>query len=324
MLQAPAHASGVSAIPDHSVASGVSVKRDISVKEGHAGKMPPGDPVSLSGAGTGWRARLQLQFSVAGGRTVLSRRQHEGPLMVQRPFHPEGPVCHVYVLHPPAGIVGGDELRLQAQLDAGAHALITTPGATRFYRSAGACARLDQQFRLAPGAALEWLPQDNIFFPATQARLETSFELAPGARLLAWEGLCFGRPAMHEHFAQGRVRTRLSVQKNGELLLHERLQITGPDLFALADRPLCATALAYPADEALLTQVRAWLDAIEAGFRGSSRPMLHGATLLDDLLVVRLLDDDNLRLQYTLQRLWLALRPQVMQREPCLPRIWAT
>jgi len=79
----------------------------------------------------GWHAALELGFAAASGATRLARRKHRGPLVVQRPFLPEGPgVAHVYVLHPPGGLVGGDELTLDVEVDAGAHALVTTPAAS--------------------------------------------------------------------------------------------------------------------------------------------------------------------------------------------------
>ena len=95
------------------------------------------------------------------GRTILSRRSHRGPLMVQRPFTPEGPeLPHVYLLHPPGGIVAGDTLAIDARLGEGCHALLTTPAAAKVYRSRPAADRSRQVQRLSagPGSSLEWLP----------------------------------------------------------------------------------------------------------------------------------------------------------------------
>src|SRR3569623_3774405 len=135
-----------------------------------------------------WQARRELCFAIRGGRsTVTSRRQH-GPLRVQRPFFPEGAgVCHIYVLHPPGGVVGGDELEIDVAVRAGAHALITAPAAGKFYRRAGAPARQPQLLRVAAAAALEWLPRENIVFDGARAELCTRVELAEGARFIGWE-----------------------------------------------------------------------------------------------------------------------------------------
>ncbi len=263
----------------------------------------------------GWSAHLQLRFIERDGVTRLGARRHFGPLLVQRPFYPEGAPCHVYVLHPPGGIVAGDRLELDIHLEPGSHALLTMPGASKFYRSIGPTARLTQRFHLQAGSTLEWLPQDSIFFNGARASLDSRFTLEPGARLLAWETLCLGRPVMNERFDQGALDSRLQIELPEAPGLHERLRIEGGQLGKLAGHPLLATFCAAPADQAVLDQVRPLLD--ELGIPA-------GATLLGPLLVIRLLDHDNQHLQHTLQRLWHVLRPAVLGLPACPPRIWAT
>ncbi|MBF1259212.1 MAG: urease accessory protein UreD [Lautropia mirabilis] len=250
---------------------------------------------------------------------MLLEKRHEGPMLVQRPFYPEGEaVCHVYLLHPPGGVVGGDILQLDVRVESSAHTLITMPGATKFYRSAGPQATLGQHFSLDDGARLEWLPQDTILFPGARARTETRFDLHGSARLTGWETLCLGRPVMHEAFDRGELVSRFAVYRDGQPLLHEHLRIQGGHLAKLAGQPLLSTLVFTPADENLLAQARALLQESAA-----SLP-LAGATLLGDLLVVRLLGGDNERIQRLQQQLWAALRPAVMGLDPSPPRIWST
>ncbi|STV32613.1 urease accessory protein UreD [Klebsiella pneumoniae] len=200
----------------------------------------------------GWQATLDLRFQQAGGKTVLASAQHVGPLTVQRPFYPEEETCHLYLLHPPGGIVGGDELTISAHLAPGCHTLITMPGASKFYRSSGAQALVRQQLTLAPQATLEWLPQDAIFFPGANARLFTTFHLCASSRLLAWDLLCLGRPVIGETFSHGTLSNRLEVWVDDEPLLVERLQLQEGELSSVAERPWVGTLLCYPATDALL------------------------------------------------------------------------
>lgn len=264
---------------------------------------------------SGWSAHLQLRFVKRGDVTRLGARKHYGPLLVQRPFYPEGAPCHVYILHPPGGIVAGDRLELDIHLEPGSHALLTMPGASKFYRSIGPTAQLAQRFHLAADSTLEWLPHDSIFFDGARARLDSRFTLEPGARLLAWETLCLGRPVMNEHFEHGALDSRLQVELPHEPGLHERLRVEGGHLEKLGGYPLVATFCAAPADTHLLEQVRQVLDDVDTPA---------GATLLGPLLVIRLLDNDNQHVQRTLQRLWHLLRPAVLGLAPSPPRIWAT
>ncbi|MDD2058803.1 urease accessory protein UreD [Pseudomonas sp. GD03860] len=272
-------------------------------------------PLDLTAHSPGWSAELMLHFVRRGQKTCIGARRHFGPLLVQRPFYPEGAPCHVYVLHPPGGVVGGDKLVLDVHLAAGSHALLTMPGATKFYRSNGQTSTLNQHFHLAADSVLEWLPQGSICFPGARVRLENRFSLEPGARLLAWETLCLGRPVMSEPFSHGALDSRLQIDLPDDPGLHERLRIEGGQLQKLGGYPLQATFCAYPASEALLEHTRTLIHDLA---------MPAGATLLGQLLVVRLLDHDNQRLQLTLQRIWHALRPQVVGLAPCPPRIWAT
>lgn len=273
------------------------------------------EPLNTLDDPSGWSAHLQLRFVLREGVTRLGARRHFGPLLVQRPFYPEGAPCHVYVLHPPGGIVAGDRLELDISLERGSHALLTMPGASKFYRSVGPTARLAQRFHLAADSTLEWLPQDSIFFKGAKATLESRFTLEAGARLLAWETLCLGRPVMQERFEQGALDSLLSIDQAGEIGLHERLRVRGGRLEKLGGHPLLATFCATPANPDTLEAVRPHLD-------GLGIPA--GATLLGSLLVIRLLDHDNQHLQHTLQRLWQVLRPAVLGLSACPPRIWAT
>jgi len=124
---------------------------------------------------TNWQADLALDFAPRAGKTRLIASQRRGPLTVQRAFYPEGNVNHTYLLHPPGGVVGGDELNININVQGGGQVLLTTPGATKFYRSAGPQALVKQSLHIADGATLEWMPLESIFFPATNAAIKQKF-----------------------------------------------------------------------------------------------------------------------------------------------------
>jgi urease accessory protein len=158
----------------------------------------------------GWHARLQLRYRRDAERT-LAHDKHVGPLRVLKPLHPEGPgICHHVLVHPPGGLVGGDTLEVDLELEAGSHALLTTPGATRFYRSAGAAATQQVTARLAEGARLEWLPLETIAYRGCIAHNRLRFELAPGAQMMGWDLLALGLPASSEPFDAGIVEQQFA------------------------------------------------------------------------------------------------------------------
>src|SRR4029450_4697861 len=139
---------------------------------------------SLSGeaATPGWHAKLSLDFRERDGRTVLAKREHTGPLIVQKTLHPEGAgVCQAIVVHPPGGIAGGDTLDVAVDVGAHAHAQLTTPGASKWYRSAAAFRRQTFEARVAANAILEWLPQEAIVLEGAHGLLTRTVALAAGA-----------------------------------------------------------------------------------------------------------------------------------------------
>jgi urease accessory protein len=181
-----------------------------------------------------WQAKLDLTFRQAGNRTILAERRHIGPLIVQRPFYPEGPICHVYLVHPPGGIVGGDAVSLQVDVEPQAHALLTT------------------QHLAVHDAALEWLPQETIVFDGARARSTTRVELTGEARFLGWEIACLGRPANGETFNAGQLQQDFLLYRDGQPLLLDRMRLSGgsPSLSApwgLAGNQAMGTLLMYPA-----------------------------------------------------------------------------
>jgi len=268
------------------------------------------EPVAQS-----WKAELHLGFEHRVGRTVLAERRHDGPLVVQKPFYPEGDaVCHAIVVHPPAGIAGGDELELKARAGAGAHALLTTPGAGKWYRSAGPWA--SQKLRFEVAGALEWLPQETIVFDGALAKLGTEVRLLGDAKYLGWEILCLGRTGSGERFGKGEVRLDSRIYRDGRLLWLERGRIEGGGALldspaGLQGKPVCATlvaALPFPMiDLAACRQVESL-----------------AVTHLPGVLVARYLGDSSEQAKRLFARLWTILRPAVFGREAQMPRIWST
>jgi urease accessory protein len=287
------------------------------------------DPLSLVGPPSarpehGWQARLRIDFSAQNGRTRISGRSHQGPLLVQKPFYPEGEaVCHAYIVHPPGGVVGGDELTIRIDVTDSGHALVTTPAAAKLYRSAGRSARIDQKLTVSGSSVLEWLPQETIAFDRSLSSLRTRVVLEDDARFIGWDIVALGRPAASEAFERGRLEQRLDIRRAGVPLLNERLSLTGggPELQApwgLAGYTTSATLIAvHPSgiDDDLVSRVREML---------SARPVHAAASVVSEALVVRVLADGARRALDTLIETWSIVRPTIIDRPAEIPRIWAT
>lgn len=281
---------------------------------------------AVAASPTGWQAHLSLDFQCRNTHTVLGRRSHQGPLQVQRPFYPEGEsVCHVALLHPPGGVVGGDELRIDVSVDAGAHALVTTPAAGKFYRSAGPFARQTQLLTVAPGAALEWLPQENIVYNGARVHALTRVELRGDARFLGWEIFCLGRPAAGEHFTAGAYRQDFELWRDGAPLYLEQGRYAGGNAvldaaWGLRGQPVSATLICAGSVPNVVDAIRSGWEEWQLTGDGE----LATVSQLDGVLICRYLGPSTARARRFFTLAWGLLRPALLNRPPCPSRFWNT
>lgn len=238
-----------------------------------------------------------MRFRTDGSRTTLSEKISEGPLVVQKALYPDGPErCHAIVVHPPGGIAGGDELALRVRAEQHANALLTTPGAAKWYRSAGAWAKQELTFEV--GGALEWLPRETIVFDGALADLRTFVSLKEGASYVGWEVMSLGR------FTRGRIRIDTRIMQGERMLFIEKGEIEGGGRLmrspaGLGGRTVCGTFIATSAEKISVDGV--------------------ATTRLPGLLVGRYLGDSSEEALHAFTKLWKALRPSAVE-----PRIWAT
>jgi urease accessory protein len=272
------------------------------------------------------QAWLSLAFADDKGTTRLLDRAHYGPLRVQKALYPEHPsICHAIIVHPPGGVVGGDELTIKASIGKRAHAFLTTPGAAKWYQANGKVSQQHVQLQVADAATLEWLPQETIFFDRAHVALEHQVALQGDARYIGGEILCFGRTASGESFNSGRITQQTSIRRDGKLLWFEQGMLNGGSAamrsrLGLADCTVCATLIVagknFPAS--FVQQLRDVAQQLSEG-RASV-----GATQIKSVLVLRLLGHSSELARQWMMQAWQMIRPELLGHAAHIPRIWNT
>jgi urease accessory protein len=272
---------------------------------------------------TEWKAKLDLNFSKFNNRTILSHRKHYGPLQVQKPFYPElNGACHVYILHPPGGVVGRDHLNICIDVNPNAHALITTPAAGKFYRSAGPVAKQEQIIKVDSKGVLEWFPSENIIFSGAKAHINTKVELSCDSHFIGWEISCLGRPACRESFKQGEVDQRFEIWRDSKPLWIGRLLLKGDDpilqaKWGLLGFPVIGNMVCVTNKAGLVNSLRSLTDT-------STDQELFSSTQTDGIINCYFLGNSVERARKYFINVWKIFRPEVIGHEAVEPRIWKT
>ncbi len=272
-----------------------------------------------------WHASLQLDYTLESERSV-ARYLHQGPLRILQSLYPEGDaVCHNVLVHPPSGLVGGDTLDMQVTVAPGAHGLVTTPGATRFYRSEAGLATQQIHARVETGARLEWLPLEAIAYNQCDALNRAVFELAPGAEMMAWDVTAFGLPASDLPYVQGTFRQHLEIP--GVWL--ERGNLSADDT-RLMDSPLglagqrCMATLVFATGSAMADErIERALACARELLEASELRLSAGATSPHpQIILLRVLSPVTEPAMQLLRKVWAAWRQEMWDLPGTYPRLW--
>lgn len=273
-----------------------------------------------------WHAQLDLSYRLESGRTV-ARHVHSGPLRILQSLYPEGDAtCHNVLVHPPGGLVGGDTLSITVRANAGSHGLITTPGATRFYRSEGPWATQHSRLTLDDGVRMEWLPLEAICYDGCQARNQLQLELAPSAECMGWDITALGLPHAQLPFTRGQLEQHIEIPgvwlERGRIDAQDQRLMQSP---AGLDGQRCLATLFF-ASGSPLTRPRkeALLDIARHATEGHPLARSVGATSPNPrVVVVRALAptvEPAMQLLRNIRRAW---RAEAWALSAADPRIWS-
>ena len=276
-----------------------------------------------------WYAKLELGFKAQADRTVLSHRKHYGPVRVQKMLWPERTgICHAIIVHPPAGIAGGDHLTFDIHVDASAHALVTTPGAGKWYRTNAKQAFQHIYIHVEKDAVFEWLPQETMLFDGANAHSETIIQLDLLASFIGWDMLVIGRQAREEKFQTGAYKNQIKLKRDEQLLVADTLHFKGNDRWlssclGMNQHAVMGSFWAVPPEKFRSSfYLDQHIDLIRELIMRMNLPVT--LTLLGDVVCARYLGDDVRHCHDAFAAIRAKLRHFWFDLDEEFPRIWRT
>ena len=273
-----------------------------------------------------WHAKLALHYTQTVDKTSV-HFTHDGPLRILKSLYPEGPgICHNVLVHPPGGLVGGDVLDIDVRVTEGAHALITTPGATRFYKSNGQRALQQTKLHLEQGARLEWLPLEAIAYNACDAINHLEFELEEGAQLLTWDVTALGLPLAAQPYEAGTFEQHIEwpgrFLERGVVNAHDDLLLSG-DLGLAGHR--CLASLIFASGTPITRQQReALLEGTHALLESATGGVVSGVTSPNEnMLILRGVSPVVEPVMMLWKTVWAFWRKELWELQGSTPRIWS-
>lgn len=271
-----------------------------------------------------WHAQLKIIYKNENEKTVPIFLDHHGPLIIQKPFYPED-VCHTYLLHPPGGVAGCDELEYDITLNDNSYVLLTSPGYTKFYTTElNEVSTSNIKFNVANGAFLEYLPLGSIFFQGTNTKNYISFNLENNGNFFYKDVLVFGNPVINDVFS-GTVTNSLKVLKNNKLVYQDVSFINGnttiQNFSGLGNYRYLGIMLCSGLSNITVQKIK---DLVHQWSTVLSNQIKVGITSVDELTSGKILAHNNIDIEELLLKIWEISRKDFNGKEAIHPRIWNT
>ncbi|MES2476331.1 MAG: urease accessory protein UreD [Verrucomicrobiota bacterium] len=276
-----------------------SFGEDVS-SQGETGSRGMNSALPVSGSALSGHLDLRCDLR-SDGVPYISRQSFRAPVHLSKSHLDEGRLVQS-IVNPTAGFFDGDRLEMNVEVGRGAQLVLSTPSASRVYRTrSGAAAEQGQRFQVEEDGFLEWIPEP--FIPHAGARYvqRTEIHLQPSASLLYFDWITPGRVAMGEVFAYDSLRWELDLTVSGVLLARERCTL-GPGAESLEALRAKFPAAHYLSVYAAGAMTRHWpaenLDALsgEDVYLGHG-PLSHG------VCVIRALCRDSLAARKLIEEL---------------------
>jgi urease accessory protein len=261
---------------------------------------------------------LRLRFARRGASTILAQSRFSLPLQALTPLTLADGVSYLMLLNPTGGVLGGDHLVTEIVQEAGTHVCLTTPSATRIYRTAAKPAVLETVIHLGEEATLEYLPDHIIPHAGSALRQSLRIEMARGSRAIFLDSMASGRVAHGERWSFTEMDSRTEVHVCGRPAYIHRARIVPAE--KRPDRPGWMEEFDYMTCMALFADGFTRWNEVSAALNEELKSVSNvrgGASLLSrDGCVARFLARSASDMTRTNKKIWDAARDHVAGLAP--------
>lgn len=181
-------------------------------------------PISEKGTVTTARQAVQggvrLRYTADSKETNLKEQWVRPPIHLAKTYKDNGWAINL-LTSPTAGLLEGDQLNIDCQVEKGAKAALISPAACRVHTMSNGEAFINQHYRVGEKAALDVWPAPLVLQSASRLRQVTKVEVESSSTLLLTEIVSPGRATYGESFEFDSWRSKLRIYRSGKLVSYE-------------------------------------------------------------------------------------------------------
>ena len=180
---------------------------------------------------TSWEGNCFLNFfnnkaSLGNVDKTIFKSKSTSPYKLLKSTHDKEGRCILPVLHTAGGLVGGDLLEFEVNLEKNSKALLTTSSAQKVYGSVGISkinpkgtfSKQKNLINILDNSHLEYLPQETIIFANGLYEQKFKVSISETSSFLFTDLIRLGRSSSGESIESGVFRSKLEIMRNNDLL----------------------------------------------------------------------------------------------------------
>jgi len=238
------------------------------------------------------------------------------------PFYPdETGWAYLYLVNPTGGLVGGDRIEIEIALDEQAHVFVSTPSATKVYKTLGDVSSQEIKVILKRGGVFEYMPAAIIPFAQSVYHQKTTIHMEEGTAALILDFFTTGRLGRGENLQFSEYRSSFEAEYGEDLIVCERMLLKPRDvdyrLLGFLESGCAAAALYFIFDNP--DAEKRLVEDLYAMIQGMGEVIAGVSSLPSKGVVVRLLGKKTRFVEKAILEIWCVARKAILATDSYAP-----